>query len=62
MNYKIRESVMNKNPYTLILGNNEESNKTISYRICGQDKTLSMDTDEFIEKLLSDIKERKYNY
>ena len=62
MNYKIRESVIKKIPYTLILGNKERDSKKISYRLHGSDITKDMYIDEFIDKIENDIKTKKYKY
>ena len=62
MGYKIRESVINKVPYTLILGEKEKQNKQISYRIHGSEETKTLYIDEFINKIKSDINNKKYNY
>ncbi len=59
MGYKIRESVMKKNPYTLIIGQNEVDNKLVSYRKYGSEETLTCTFDEFITLLNNQIKEKK---
>ena len=59
MGYKIRESIVNKNPYTLILGQKEVDSKTISYRMYSEENTQTMVLDEFVQKLKDDIKARK---
>ena len=48
MNYKIRESQTNKIPYTLVLGDNEMTNRTITYRKFGTNESVSMPLDEFV--------------
>ena len=59
LSYKIRESQTKKIPYTLILGDNEKNENTISYRLHGEVKTNTILVDEFINLLLSQIKEYK---
>ena len=59
MNYKIRESVTRKIPFTLILGDKEKDNKKVSYRKYGSDKTESIDSKEFVEMIKNLIKEKK---
>ena len=59
LSYKIRESQTKKIPYTLILGDNEKNDNTISYRLHGEVKTNTILVDEFINLLLSQIKEYK---
>jgi len=53
LGYRLRESQINKVPYTLILGDNEKDNKTISYRLFGEQETHTLSQDDFI-KLISD--------
>ena len=48
MGYKIREAQTRKIPYTLVLGNNERDNDTITYRKYGEESTTTMSTEEFI--------------
>lgn len=59
LGYKVRESIMNKVPYTLILGQNEVDTNTISYRLNKETDTHSMDVNEFIKMLHEQIDERK---
>lgn len=59
MGYKIRESQTRKIPYTLVLGNNERDNNTITYRKHGEETTTTVSIDEFIELLNNQIKEYK---
>ena len=59
MNYKIRESVTRKIPFTLILGDNEKENNTISYRKYGSNETVSLDKLEFIKLVKELIKNKK---
>ncbi len=59
--YKMRQSVMSKVPYTLILGDNEMNDGTISYRHRGSTETKNMKLDEFISMLKEEIKTKKNN-
>ena len=61
LGYKMRQSVMSKVPYTLILGDNEMNDGTISYRHRGSTETKSMKLDEFISMLKEEIKTKKNN-
>lgn len=58
MSKKIRQSTIMKNPYTLILGDNERDNNLVSYRKYGSEKTGSMSVDEFINFIKVEIKKR----
>ena len=55
LNYKMRESVISKVPYTLILGDKERDNNMISYRLRGSNETISVSKDEFIKLIKTDI-------
>ncbi len=59
LSYKMRESISNKIPYTLILGDKEKNENLISYRIHGSDETITMKLDEFINKINTQIKDKK---
>ena len=59
MGYKIRESQTKKIPYTLVLGNNERDNNTVTYRKFGQEKTTTITLEEFLDMLANQIKEYK---
>ena len=48
MGKKIRQSNVMKNPYTLIIGDNERDNNLISFRKYGSEENLSMSIEEFI--------------
>ena len=53
--YRMRESVVKKYPYTLILGQKEVDNNTISYRKHGSEETISVSIDEFIDLIKKEI-------
>ena len=53
LGYKMRESVMKKIPYSIILGQKEVDNNNISYRKYGSEETVTVSTEEFI-KLIND--------
>ena len=38
-------------PMALILGDNEKNNNTISYRLFGQNETVTMEKEEFLDYL-----------
>ncbi len=59
LGYKMRESVLHKNPYTLILGQKEVDSNTISYRMRGSEDTTTVSIDEFTNIVLDDIKNKK---
>ena len=59
LGYKMRESVMKKIPYSIILGQKEVDNKNISYRAHGSEETITISKEEFIELINNKIKSRE---
>ncbi len=59
LGYKMRESVMKKKNYAVIIGNKEIENNTVSYRKCGSEETTTVSIDEFKNMILEEIKTRK---
>ena len=51
LSYKMRESQTKKIPFTLILGQNEVDNKTISYRKFGTKDTITLSQEDFINMI-----------
>ena len=51
----MRESVVTKTPYTLILGDKEKESNTISYRYRVGNETINITLDKFIDKLNDEI-------
>ena len=47
-----------KNPYTLIIGDNERDNNLISFRKYGSEDTISMSIEEFIKFINIEIRRR----
>ncbi len=58
MNKKVRQSNIMKNPYTVIIGDNERDKNLISYRKYNSDETISLSIDEFIKFIKDEIKKR----
>lgn len=61
LSYKMRESQTKKNPITLILGDKEVENNTISYRKFGSAETYTLPKEIFIKTLKEAISARKQN-
>ncbi len=59
LGYRMRESQTMKIPYTLILGDKEVENQTISYRLFGQNDTTTLSQNDFIALLEDQIKSKK---
>ena len=59
VSYRMRESQVKKIPITIILGQNETDNKTISFRKHGEQETTTVTFDEFVSLMNKQIKEKK---
>ena len=56
--YKMRESVMRKIPYTLVLGQKEVDNQEISYRKYGSEETTTVKKEKFIDLIKKEIENK----
>ncbi|KAB2478305.1 threonine--tRNA ligase [Staphylococcus sp. CH99b_3] len=54
MGYKIRKAQIKKIPYTIVIGDNEVSNHTLSVRKHGNKSAQTFEADAFIEKILTE--------
>ncbi len=61
LSYKMRESQTKKNPITLILGDKEVENNTISYRKFGSAETYTLPKSDFYNLVKETIDARKQN-
>ncbi|MCI8461148.1 MAG: threonine--tRNA ligase, partial [Bacilli bacterium] len=58
LGYRLREAQTTKVPYTLILGDAEKENQTISYRLHGEKDTTTLSKEEFVELIKNEIASR----
>ncbi len=58
LGYRLRETQTKKIPYTLILGDKEKENKTISYRLFGNKETTTLSQTEFMKLIKDEIKNK----
>ena len=58
LSYKMRESQTKKIPVTLILGDKEMENETISYRLYSEKTTTTLELDKFLEFVSEKLKNR----
>ena len=56
LGYRLREAQTRKINYTLILGDEEKNNNTVSYRKHGEKDTTTVSIDEFINLLKEEVK------
>lgn len=55
MGYLIRDAQTSKVPYTIVVGDQEKENGTVTVRRYGEEKTTPMAAGEFYDVILSDI-------
>ena len=56
LSYKMRESQVNKIPVSVIVGDKEKDNSSISYRLYSKNDTISLSQEEFVHFLENKIK------
>ena len=55
----MRESQTKKIPFTLIIGQNEVDNKTVSYRKFGTQETITLSLEDFTDMMKYVIKNKE---
>lgn len=55
---KLRNSIDMKNPFSLIIGDNERDNNKVSVRALGNEQNISMDLEEFVEYIKKEVIKR----
>ena len=61
LGYKMRESQTKKIPLTIIVGEAEVNDETVSYREFGKQETITVSKSEFISKVKECIENKTYN-
>ena len=61
MGRKIRDSQTSKVPYQIIIGDKEMETNTLSIRKYGEQKSIDVNTEEFMNEILEDVRNRKNN-
>lgn len=59
LGYRMRESVMKKIPFTLIIGQKEVDDGTISYRAYGSEETITLPKQDFIDMVNYEINNKE---
>ncbi|MFW6285423.1 MAG: His/Gly/Thr/Pro-type tRNA ligase C-terminal domain-containing protein, partial [Bacillota bacterium] len=59
LGYKIREAQTEKIPYSLVLGDNEVENDSVTYRKYGAKDQTTLPVEDFIEMLKKEVRERR---
>ena len=55
LGYRLRNSQVRKIPYTIVIGDNERDNKTVTYRKYGQKEQITVSLEEFNKLLKEEI-------
>ena len=58
----MREAITNKIPYTLVIGDNEMNDKTVTYRIYGTTDQITVSLNDFIKLVNKDIENKTVRY
>ena len=61
LGYKLREAVMKKTLYNVVLGDKEINNKEISYRMYGSSETITVSQSDFVKLITDEIASRTLN-
>ena len=56
--YRMRDSITNKIPYQIVVGDKELENKTLTYRVYGTQEQVTVSVDEFLSIIRKDIEEK----
>ena len=56
LGYRLRNAVVKKIPYSLVIGEKEKENRTVTYRVYGSQKQITVKLEEFIELLDKAVK------
>ncbi len=60
LGYRMRNSIIKKTPYTLVIGDKEKENRTVTYRKFGDEKQITVTLEEFIEKIRKEIENKDF--
>lgn len=58
LGYRLRNSSLLKTPYTVVIGDKEVENNSLTYRIIGSTEQVSVSKEEFIKKVLDEVKSK----
>lgn len=61
LGYRMRNSQVRKIPYTVVIGDSEVANNTVTYRKHGQKEQITCTVDEFIKLINKEVEERTLN-
>ena len=59
LGYRMRNSQMRKIPYTIVLGDHEKDDNTVTYRKYGTQEQITVKVNDFLAMIGEEIKMRK---
>jgi len=62
LGYRMRESQVKKIPLSIVIGDNEINNNTVTYRVHGKQEQITVSPEELIKLVLADYPEVKHLY
>ncbi len=58
LGYRLRNTQVRKIPYTIVIGDNERDNNTVTYRKYGKQEQVTVSVDEFLKLIDEEIKSK----
>ncbi len=55
LGYRLRNTQVKKIPYTIVIGDNEKNNRTVTYRKYGKQEQITVSIEEFVKLLKEEI-------
>ncbi len=59
LGYRLRNAQIQKIPYSLVIGDKEKENGSVTYRVYGSDKQISVPLDEFVSIIKDSIEKKR---
>jgi threonyl-tRNA synthetase len=58
--FRLRNSQVKKIPYTVVIGDNELRDKTLTYRLFGQEKQVTISQADFSRLIIDEIESKRH--
>ena len=60
LGYRLRNSQIRKIPFTVVIGDKERDDRTVTYRVYGNEKQITVSLDEFVKIIRKSIDEKAH--
>lgn len=60
LGYRLRNSQVQKIPFTLVVGDKEKASRSVTYRVLGNEKQITVPLEEFVKIIRKSIDEKAY--